>query len=172
MPQPRDDIIHFVAGQLPAFARLRALRHLDLQFVGIDQIVRGHAESRRGHLLHRAAPQIAVGVGLEALFVFPALARIRFAADAVHGDGQRLVRLFADRTERHRSGRKALDDFFGGLDFFDRNRSVRLLKSHQSAQGTELRFCLSMRSVYSSKVLKLSWRTACCSLLMVSGFSR
>ncbi len=54
--------IHFVPGQLSAFARLGALRNLDLQVVRIHQIIDGHAESRRSHLLDRAAPQIAVGI--------------------------------------------------------------------------------------------------------------
>ena len=35
-----------------------------------------------------------------------------------------------------------------------------------------LLLCLSTRSVYSWNVWKLSCRTACCSLLMVSGLSR
>ena len=52
--------IHFVTGQLSALAGLCALRHFDLQLVGIDQVVRGNAEARRSYLLHRTAPQIAV----------------------------------------------------------------------------------------------------------------
>ena len=94
-----DDLVHLVAGQLAAFAGLCALRHLDLQFVGVDQVVGGDAEAAGGHLLDGAAAQIAVGIGLEALFVFAAFAGVGLAADAVHGDGQSLVRLFADGAE-------------------------------------------------------------------------
>ena len=125
-------------GKLAALAGFRALRHLDLQLVGVDQVVRGHAETRRGHLLDRAAPQIAVRVGLEALFVFSALARVGLAADAVHGDGQRLVRFLADRSERHGARGEALHDFLGGLDFFERNRRVALLQLHQAAQRAQV----------------------------------
>ena len=121
----RDDFVHLVAGQLAAFAGLRALRHLDLQFVGVDQVVGGDAEARRGHLLDGAAAQIAVRIGLEARFVFAAFAGVRLAADAVHGDGQRLVRFLADRAERHGAGREALDDLLRRLDFFERNRLRR-----------------------------------------------
>ena len=121
MPQARDHVIHLVAGKLAAFAGLRALRHLDLQLVGVDQVVRSNAEARRRDLLDRAAPQVSVGIRLVALFVFATLAGIGLAPDAVHGDGQGLVRFLADRAERHGSGGKALDDLFGRLDFLERN---------------------------------------------------
>ena len=117
----RDDLVHLVAGQLAAFAGLGALRHLDLQFVGVDQVVGGDAEAAAGHLLDGAAAQIAVGVALEARFVFAAFAGVGHAADAVHGDGERFVRFLADGAEAHGAGGEALDDFLGRLDFFDRN---------------------------------------------------
>ena len=139
VPQARDHFVDFVAGKLAALAGLRALRHLDLQLVGVDQIVRGNSETRRGNLLYGAAPQIAVRIGLEALFVFSAFAGVGLAADAVHGDGQSFVGFFADRPERHGAGGEALHDFFGGLDFFDRNRLVALLQLHQAAQRAQVR---------------------------------
>ena len=117
-----DEVIHLVAGQLAAFAGLCALRHLDLQFVGVDQIICGHAEAAAGHLLYGAAAQIAVLVALEAVFVLAAFAGVGHAADAVHGDGESLVSLLADRSEAHGAGGEALDDLFCGLDFFDWNR--------------------------------------------------
>src|SRR6185312_8535081 len=81
------------------------LRQIDLEFVGIDEIIRGHAEARGRHLLDGAAAQVAVGIGLEAILVFPALAGVRFSANAVHGDGERLVRFFTNRTKGHCAGR-------------------------------------------------------------------
>ena len=57
VPHARDRLVHFVAGQLAAFAGLGALRHLDLQLVGVDQVIGGHAKARRGHLLDGAAAQ-------------------------------------------------------------------------------------------------------------------
>ncbi len=50
-----DHRIDLVAGQLSAFAGLCALRHLDLDHVGIDEIFRRHAETPRRHLLDRRA---------------------------------------------------------------------------------------------------------------------
>ena len=68
--------------------------------------------------------QIAVGVGLEALFVFAAFAGVGSAADAVHGDGEGLVRFLADGAEGHGAGGEALHDLAGGLDFLERNGLV------------------------------------------------
>ena len=51
----RDGLIHLVAGKLAAFAGLGALRHLDLQLVGVHQVIGGDAEAPGGHLLDRAA---------------------------------------------------------------------------------------------------------------------
>ena len=68
-----DHFIHLVAGELTALAGLCALRHFDLQFVGVYQIVCSDAETRRRNLLHGAAAQVAIRIALEPLFVFPAL---------------------------------------------------------------------------------------------------
>src|SRR5215813_10289953 len=51
-----------------------------------------------------------------------AFASIAFAADAVHRDGERGVRLGRDRAERHGAGGEALDDVGGRLDFLERHR--------------------------------------------------
>ncbi len=130
--QLRDDVVHLVAGQLAAFAGLRALRHLDLQLVGVDQVICGHAEAAAGHLLDGAAAQIAVRIALEARFVFAALAGVGHAADAVHGDGERLVRFLADGAEAHGAGGEALDDLLGRLDFVQRNAARRRISASAS----------------------------------------
>ena len=66
VPQLGDHLVHLVTRQLSALAGLGALRHLDLQLVGVHQVIRGHAKARRSHLLHRTAPQVARRVGLKA----------------------------------------------------------------------------------------------------------
>ena len=123
-----NDLVHLVARQLAAFAGLCALRHLDLQLVGVDQVVGGYAKASAGNLLHRAAAQIAVRIALEALFVFAAFAGVRHAADPVHGDGQRFVRFLADGAVAHGARREALHDFLGRFNFFNRNRLLRVLQ--------------------------------------------
>ena len=50
-------------GQLAALAGLGALSHLDLQLVGVDEVVDRYAEATGGDLLDRRAPAVAVGIG-------------------------------------------------------------------------------------------------------------
>ena len=58
--QFRDVLRDLVPRQLAAFARLRALRHLDLQLVRIDQVFGGDAEARGRDLLDLRAQRIAL----------------------------------------------------------------------------------------------------------------
>src|SRR5205085_9815202 len=116
----RDFGIDLVAGQLAALARLRALRDLDLDIVGIGQIFGGDAEPAGGDLLDRRAR-----VGGEALRLLAAFAGVGLAADPVHRFGKRRVRLPADRAKAHRTGDEALHDPGGRLDLVDRHRWAR-----------------------------------------------
>src|SRR6185312_15337600 len=59
----RDVVVDLVAGELAAFAGLRALRHLDLELVAIDEVVARDAEAPRRDLLDRAPAEIAVRIG-------------------------------------------------------------------------------------------------------------
>ena len=135
-------LIDLVAGQLSAFAGLGALRHLDLHHVGIDEIFRRDAKAARRDLLDRRAHGIAVRHRLEAVGFLAAFAGIRLAADAVHRDRERGMRLARDRAERHRAGREAPHDVLGGLDLVERHRLAavffRALDAEQAADGDEL----------------------------------
>ena len=103
-----------MAGQLPAFAGLGTLGHLDLDLVGVGQVFGGDPEAAGGHLLDGGAQAVAclerdiardaapaddisqgcIGLqGRESLAILATFARIRLAADAVHGHGKRAVRL-------------------------------------------------------------------------------
>src|ERR1019366_421212 len=79
--------------------------HLDLQLVGVDEVVDRHAEATRCDLLDRRAAVVA-----EALRILTTLTGVRLAADPVHRDRQVLVRLARQRAEAHRAGHEALDD--------------------------------------------------------------
>ncbi len=137
-----DHGVDLVAGQLPAFAGLRALRHLDLHHVGIDEIFRRHAEAARSDLLDRRAHRVAVGQRLEAVGLLAAFAGVRLAADAVHRDRQGRVGLARDRAERHRAGREAPDDRNRRLDLVERNRLAAVLlgaaDAEQAADGQQV----------------------------------
>src|SRR5262245_11075394 len=53
---------YLVTGQLATFARLGALCHLDLQFVGVHKIFAGYTETAGSHLFDGTAAAVAVGV--------------------------------------------------------------------------------------------------------------
>ncbi len=90
---PRVDL---VAGQLAALAGLGALRHLDLDVVGVGEVLRGHAEAAGRDLLDRAAP---LGV-VETVRVLAALTGVGLGAQPVHRDREGLVRLLARWSRR------------------------------------------------------------------------
>ena len=52
----RDPRVDLVPGQLSTFTGFGALRHLDLQVVGVDQVLARDAEARGCDLLDGAAP--------------------------------------------------------------------------------------------------------------------
>src|SRR5947208_400947 len=104
------DLVDLVPGELAAFAGLGSLRHLDLHHVGVDEIFRRHAEAAGGDLLDRRAHGIAVRQRLEAVGFLAPFTGVGFAADAVHGDGERGMRFARNRAERHGTGGEATPD--------------------------------------------------------------
>ena len=70
------------------------------------------------------AARVAVRVADVARRVLAALARVRAAAEAVHRDRERLVRLARERAERHRPGDEPLDDLLRRLDLVERDAAV------------------------------------------------
>src|SRR5690606_13343112 len=125
---PRVDLLR---RELPAFARLRALRHLDLQVGRVRQVHARDAEASGCDLLDAAATR-----GVEqALDVFAALAGVGSPADAVHRDRERLVRLLRDRAVAHRARVEARDDRGDRLDLVERDRRpLPRLEAEQAAQ--------------------------------------
>ncbi len=127
--QLRDIRGDFVARQLAAFARLRTLRHFNLNDVGIDQIGWRHAEAARSDLLDARD-----FIGAVARRIFAAFAGVGAAAERVHRFGQRLMRLRAERADRHRRGVKTLKQLAGRLDVVDMDRFGARLQRQQIAQ--------------------------------------
>src|SRR5215831_18337490 len=104
MTHAGDILVDLVAGELTALAGLGALRHLDLKVIGVDEIFGRHTEAPRRDLFDRGAHGIAVVERLVAVRLLAALARVGAAANSVHRDRKRRVRLAADRAEAHRAG--------------------------------------------------------------------
>ncbi len=134
-----DDGIDLVPWQLAAFARFCPLRHLDLHYVGVDEIFGGGAEPPGGHLLDRRAHRIAVGERFVAVGLLAAFSGIRFAADPVHRDRERRVGLARDRAIGHGPGRETPHDRLGGFDVLDLHRQaavfLRRLDAEKTADG-------------------------------------
>ena len=99
IPDPGDVLVDLLARQLAALAGLGPLRDLDLDLIGVGQILDRHAEPPGGDLLDRRPLAVAVFERLEPDRILAALARVRLAAQAVHRDGERLVRLGTDAAQ-------------------------------------------------------------------------
>src|SRR3989442_7174405 len=123
--------IYLVTRKLSAFARLRALRHLDLQLFSIDQVVAGYTKPAGSDLFNSAVARVSVVVCEVARRILAAFPRIAFASDAVHCDGQGFMRFFAYGTVGHRACLETSDDIRYRLDLFDGYWSPRRLKFHQ-----------------------------------------
>ena len=149
VPGLGDPRVDLVAGQLAALAGLGALGHLDLDVVGVDQVLAGHAEAAGGDLLDgRAARRV-----VEPLGVLAALAGVGLAAQLVHGDGEGLVRLLGDGAVRHGAGGEALDDLGDRLDLVDRDRlRGRTVKPNRPRSVISRSDCSFTRSVYCLKM--------------------
>ena len=117
---PGDLRRDLVARQLSAFTRLASLRHLDLQLIRRQDVLRGDAKPRRGNLL-----DAAVGGRPVALRIFAAFAAVRARADPVGGGGQRLVRLPPQRAVRHGGDDEPPQDRLDRLHLLQRDRRLR-----------------------------------------------
>src|SRR5216684_9169349 len=122
VPDARDVFADFLGGQLAALTGLRALRHLDFEFFGVDKIIRRDAKTSRGDLLDLVGRGRleAVGIG-----IFAAFAGIAPATKLVHRQRQRAVRLRDKRAKRNSLGAETFDDGLERLDLLQGNSRVR-----------------------------------------------
>ena len=95
-----DPRVHLVTRQLATLTGLGALGHLDLQVVGVDEVLAGDTEPTAGNLLDGTAPPRVV----QPVAVLATFTGVALAADRVHRDRQRLVGLGA-RSSRSSSPR-------------------------------------------------------------------
>ena len=136
MTQLRDQAGHLEAGQLPALAGLRTLGDLDLDLAAIVEVLGGDAEATGSDLLDGRIRIVAIGARLGTRRVLAAFAGIAARADAVHRDGQRLMRFGAQGAERNPGRDQTFADLGDALDFLDRDGGTALVpKIEQVAQG-------------------------------------
>src|ERR1700730_7110407 len=117
--------------QFSALTRFRPLRHFDFDLLGMDKVIDRHAKPPAGDLLHRAFP-----LGAKALDLLASFPTASFTTDSIHSDGQRLVRLGAQRAMRHGACRKTLPDLFNGFYFVDWDGLVLIdIEIEEAANG-------------------------------------
>ena len=133
---------------MTALTRLRALRHLDLDLDGGVEVRTGYAETAGRNLLDGGIP-----LGTETVRMLSALTRVRLAAEAVHRDGHRLVRLLGNRTVGHRTGLETLHDRRYRLDLLDRHRLVLCGELQQSTQGVRTALVVDPRGVLLEELI-------------------
>ena len=140
VPGLGDPRVDLVPGSWPPSPGLAPWAILIWRSSALTRYSLGHAEAARGHLLDGAAPQVAVGVGREAVGVLAALAGVGAAAEPVHGDGQRLVGLGRDRAVGHGPGGEPGHDGRDRLHLLDRDRAGRspARSAQQAAQRGQL----------------------------------
>ena len=125
-----DPGVDLGTGQIAALAGLCALCQLDLDLLGADQILAGHAKAGRGHLL-----DLGIALAVVALFGFAALAGVAAAAQTVQGDGNGLMGFTAQGTVAHGCALEPLDDGAYRLHLFQRDAAVRsIVEVQQAAQ--------------------------------------
>ena len=122
VPQRCDVRRDLFPRQLAAFAGLGALRHLDLELRGARQVGGRHAEPAGGHLLHRRVRIALVTVWRVPSRVLPALAGVGPRPEPVHRARDILVRLRAERAQRHRARLETLRDALERLHSIDVDR--------------------------------------------------
>ena len=122
MPQSGNQIGHLHSGQLPALARLRALRDLDLELVATVEILRRHAETAARDLLDPRGRIVPVRVGREMRRIFSAFSGVRFRSDPVHGNVQGLVSFGTQCPERHARRHESFADLGYRFHFVDMHR--------------------------------------------------
>ena len=104
-----------------------------------------------------------LGARLEALLALAALAAVGAGADAVHGDGQRLVRLGRERAQGHARGDEALPDLGDALDLVERHRRQLAVEVEQVADrdrvlrvaASRVKLLVGMVAVGRDRVLEL-----------------
>ena len=106
----------FLPGNSPPSPGFAPWEIFDLDLIGIGQVFDRHAEAARRNLLDRRSLGVTVFQRREPNGILAAFARVALAAQSIHRDRERFVRLGTDTAKAHRTGTKSLDDFAGGLN--------------------------------------------------------
>ena len=123
------------AREFAPFAGLSALRNLDLDLVGIDEVFAGDAEAAGRDLFDGGAFAVTILHRFKAFWIFATFTGVRLAADTVHRDGEGLVGFLRNGAVGHRTGLEALSDGFNRFDLVDRDGLTVAAELHQATEG-------------------------------------
>ena len=125
--------------QFTTLTRLCTLRHLDLQLIGVSQIMRRNTETARSNLLDSRSHSIAILHSLATLRILTTFTGIRLATKTIHSNGQSRVRFHRDGTIRHSTRNKATHNLRPRLDLINGDRSALIkVELKHTTQGTVL----------------------------------
>ena len=127
--------------QLTTLARLRALCHLDLQVVGVHQVLARHTKTARRDLLNCRALRVASCGRDQSLRILTAFTSVALAANSVHCNSKRFVNFCRNGAITHSARRETLDDVFhrfhfGKVDWF--SSCIELEQTPQCGKDTRL----------------------------------
>ena len=107
MPDARNVLADLPCRQLAALTGLRALRHLDFELFGVDEVIGSNPKPSGRDLFDfvRGSRLEPIRVGIFATFT-----RITPATELIHRQRQRAMCLRAERAKRHRLRAEAPND--------------------------------------------------------------
>ena len=121
-----------VARQLTTFTRLSTLSHLDLQLIGIGEVVGGTPNRPEAICLMAERMVSPFSMRQAALGIFTTFTSVGLAAESVHGNSESGVRLHGDGTVGHGTSDESADNLSPWLDLVDGDRSCASSKSKSS----------------------------------------
>ena len=127
--------------QLTALTGLRALCHLDLQVVGVHQVLARDTKTARRDLLNRRTLRVAACGRDQALRILTAFTSVALAANSVHCNSKRFVNFSRNGAITHSARRKSLNDVlhrfhFGNIDWL--SICIELEQTPQGRKDTRL----------------------------------
>ena len=124
-----DQLRDFVRRELAAFARLRALRDLDLDLFRVSKVLGGDAKASGGELLDLVVVQAATAgerIGRPHGRILATFTGVRTCTEDIHRLGDRAMRLGTERAKRHGRGDEAARDLGCRLNsIFRQGRTCR-----------------------------------------------
>ena len=160
--------IDLAARKVSAFARLGALRALDLDFLPVDEVIPRDTEACCRYLLDLIIDRRAVRERRETLGVLAAFPGVAAAAESVHGFRDALMGFLAECAIAHRASTEMMHDGVHTLDLFDRDAASGGIIEFQKVTKTDERLIDRLREFLVDRIAS----RAACPLQKADGLRR